>query len=168
MTQLYTVHGAFMGKFLPLVFVLLSHKDELSYSAMLSRVKELCPGWEPGLILTDFEKAAQNAYAECLPNSKLKACHFHLCQNYQKKIGEVGLKVRYEQDPEFALSMRMVPCLSFLPPHLVEKGFEALEDHFTGDEDADKIQAILNYFEDTYIGKETYFCNFPTKATAVH
>ncbi len=35
LTQLYTVHGAFMGKFLPLVFVLLSQKDELTIACDL-------------------------------------------------------------------------------------------------------------------------------------
>ena len=60
--QLYTIHGSFHGKFLPLVFVLLSHKDEQSYAAMLAKIRELCPGMEPGIILTDFKKGALNVY----------------------------------------------------------------------------------------------------------
>ena len=155
LAQMYTLHGAFHGKFLPLVFVLLSHKDEHSYTTMLTRVKERCPGWEPGLIMTDFEKGALNAYQVTWPRSEQKCCHFHLCQNYQKRIGEEGLKSRYEKDADFALSLRMVPCLAFLPPDKVIAGFEAIEDYFQNDQDADKIMAVLGYFEDTYIGEKT-------------
>ncbi len=157
LTQLYTIHGSFHGKFIPLVFVLLSHKDEQSYASMLAKVRELCPGMEPGIILTDFERGALNAYKEYFPNSQQKCCFFHLSQNFQKKLGEEGLKVRYENDSDFALSLRMVPSLAFLPPDRVEAGFEALEDFFEEDEDAHKIQAVLAYFEDTYIGMKFSF-----------
>ncbi len=153
LTQLYTLHGSFHGKFVPLVFVLLSHKDKQSYSAMLAKIRELCPGMEPGVIITDIERGAINAYKKYFANSQQKCCFFHLAQNYQKKLGEDGLKRRYENDADFALAIRMVPCLVFLPPGQVEAGFEAIEDFFEEDEDAAKIQAVLAYFEDTYIGK---------------
>ncbi len=67
LTQLYTVHGAFMGKFLPLVFVLLSHKDELSYSAMLSRVKELCLSLYDSLSTTSWLATVSRRHFDVQP-----------------------------------------------------------------------------------------------------
>ena len=115
---------------------------------------------EPGIILTDFEKGALNAYKQYFPTSQQKCCFFHLCQNFQRKLGEEGLKARYENDTDFALAIRMVPCLAFLPSERVEAGFEAIEDYFEDDEDARKIQAVLGYFEDTYIGRIVWFLLF--------
>ena len=57
----------------------------LSYSSMPARIEELCPGMGPGIVLTDLHRA----YKKHFPNSAV-----HLSQNFQKKLGEVALKVR--------------------------------------------------------------------------
>ena len=45
---------------------------------MLAKIRELCPGMEPGIILTDFEKGALNVYKQYFPTSQQKCCFFHL------------------------------------------------------------------------------------------
>ena len=72
--------------------------------------------------------------------------------NILKHIQHLGLSQRYNQEEEFALHIRMLPVLAFLPAgDIIEKFQELVDtirvlyDEVTGD--------LLQYFEDTYIGR---------------
>ena len=53
---------------------------------------------------------------------------------------------------EYGLSLRMIAALAFLPPQDVVNSFEefcvVIRNQYDGDADE-----VLNYFEDTYIGR---------------
>ena len=58
----------------------------------------------------------------------IKDCFYHLSSNNWKRIQEFGLQQRY--DEEFALSLRMLSAIVFLPPNgVIIQGFEELVDH---------------------------------------
>ena len=59
-----------------------------------------------------------------------------------------GLQSRYQSDAEFAISIRMIPALAFVPSDSVVQAFEHLQESMC--EEAD---GVINYFEDTFIGR---------------
>ena len=56
----------------------------------------------------------------------MHGCFYHLCFNVWKRIQQSGLQERYINDPEFALHLRMISALTFLPPNDVQNSFDQL------------------------------------------
>ena len=79
-------------------------------------------------------------------------CFYHLCSNMWKRIQQSGLQERYINDPEFALHLRMISALAFLPPNDVQNSFDQLaaliRNQYGNDADV-----VLDYFEDHYVGR---------------
>lgn len=102
-------------------------------------------------MITDFEKAAINAFSGVFPNCEHHGCFFHLCQCVFRQIIVCGLKTQYEKDADFALAMRCLPALAFVPESDVVNAFKKLSKSniipFVAD-------AVVNYFEETWIGKK--------------
>ena len=97
--------------------------------------------------MVDFEKASIDVLEEHFL-AVVSGCFFHLSQNIFRKIQSKGLTNQYLEDPEFAITMRMLPCLAFVPEHDISDSFTILM--------ADFPQCALEigeYFEQTYIGK---------------
>ena len=69
-------------------------------------------------------------------------CFYHFSQNAYRKIQEYGLQQRHQEDTDFALKLRMIPALVFVPPQDVIAAFEELCD-----------EPVVDYFEDTYMGR---------------
>ena len=69
-----------------------------------------------------------------------------------KRIQRSGLQQRYIDDAEFANTLRMIAALAFVPPDEVEAYFEQYCDYARNlyNDDCDPI---IDYFEDTYIGR---------------
>ena len=70
----------------------------------------------PNDILVDFENTAIKALRAQKPGIEVKGCFFHLCSNIWKHIQNLGLSIHYKDDEEFALHLRMISALAFLPP----------------------------------------------------
>ena len=73
----------------------------------------LTPDACPTHLIVDFEKAVINAFESHFPQTQVKGCFFHLTQNVWRKIQELGLKKIDQQDPSFALQIRMIPAFAF-------------------------------------------------------
>jgi hypothetical protein len=58
-----------------------------------------------------------------------------------------GLVAEYQRDPDFALAIRMIPAIAFVPEEDVVATFEMLRDNLP-----DNAGVILDYFEG-YIGR---------------
>ena len=102
----------------------------------------------PETIMTDFEKSIHNAVKAAFPSCSLTGCLFHLCQNFYRKLVELGLKNRFETDVGFHLKFKYFSALAFLPPAHVQRTFHEFCD-------AENIPAeFLNYLEMSYIGGE--------------
>ena len=104
------------------------------------------------LVLVDFEKSSLNGISNIRTQIEIKGCFYHLCSNIWKHIQILGLQVQYNTDHDFALHLRMVCALVFVPPNDVINSFVALcqEIRNNFNDDADDL---LEYFEDTYIGR---------------
>ena len=82
--------------------------------------------------------------------------------NLWKRIQKSGLQQRYIDDAEFVNSLRMIAALPFVPPDEVETYFEQYCDYVRNLYN-DDCYPIIDYFEDTYIGR---FClHAPRRAT---
>ena len=72
---------------------------------------------KPKKIVTDFEKAIQNAVRLSCSDSELKECRFHLAQAWFRHIPKMGLvPINKEVDTHRKQWLRFVFGLSFLQP----------------------------------------------------
>ncbi|OXU17570.1 hypothetical protein TSAR_012880 [Trichomalopsis sarcophagae] len=60
--QIYTIHGLYENTCLPLVYFLLTRKDEETYRRVLQELKKLRKDLNPKKIMMDLELAAHNAF----------------------------------------------------------------------------------------------------------
>ena len=112
--QLYTIHAQKDGYIFPCAYALLQAKTEETYERMLSELLKLESELNPTSIMVDFEKAAINAlesnFLACV-----YGCFFHLTQSIYRRIQANGPATTYQHDRDFALKLRMLPCLAFVP-----------------------------------------------------
>ena len=113
-------------------------------------------------ILLDFEKAAINIFSEQNPASEIRGCYFQLCQSFNRKICELGVKKIYENNPGLALTLRMITALSFVPEPMVSASFDLVIGEIQNvceiakldTEYLQMIDDLTSYFETTYIRGE--------------
>ena len=67
----------------------------------------------------------------------------------RKKLADEGLLRRYNTDPDFALTPRIIVALSFVPIEDLDVALEAMENEIMED-----LMPIINWFEDVYIGRQ--------------
>ena len=146
--QLYTIHVQNLGAIIPSLYVLLPNKKQETYRRLFEEIKRLPSQANPTSVTMDFEKAAMNAIQESFGEVEIHGCFYHLAQNVYRKIQAEGLQERYMNDENVSLSMRMLTALAFVPVDEVIKVFEAIEEEMS-----DEFHTIVDYFEDTYIGR---------------
>ena len=92
--------------------------------------------------------ACINSVGDNFPETEIKGCFLHFPQAIYRKILEFGYAVQYLEDKEFNLAIRLLAALAYAPPLRVEAWYkQILNCHIPVD--------IKNYFEDTFVGKET-------------
>lgn len=146
--------------YVPLVYILAPSKNKKMYEQAFKALLNSTPELKPKHIITDFELAAIVAAKDVFENVHVHGCMFHFCQSIWRHIQHIGLQQRYASDADFALNIRQIMALAFIPSHDVRDTFDQLcETEFwngnENNEDFDKIQDLLNYFEMTYIGINT-------------
>ncbi|XP_059154938.1 uncharacterized protein LOC131940304 [Physella acuta] len=97
------------GRTVPCVYALLQNKTQETYTALLNT------SLQPISIMIDFEMAVIKSVERVFPKCEVKGCFFHLSQNIYRKIQDSGLQQLYQVDSEFALKLRMLPALAFVP-----------------------------------------------------
>ena len=147
-TQLYTIHGTRDGINIPCVFALLCNKLEVTYAALLTKLGEIEPRLQPQTVITDFEQAAMNAFTNVF-SPQIHGCHFHFGQCIWRKVQEYGYAGRYNNEPDYAMHIRMLVALAYDPNDDKVRVYEELIDLDSFPE----VDQLLNYFEDTFIGR---------------
>lgn len=103
--------------------------------------------------------AAINAIKRHFPLSKVHGCFFHFSQNVWSHVQSVGLQSIYTSDVDFALQIRMMIALAFVPPENVVDAYEELmaTDFFSDnglpqyEQFATNIEMLVTYFQSTYL-----------------
>ena len=125
--QVYTIHAICQGKVVPCIYALLPNKTGQTYGRLLTEVANNMNGHAPTDMLFDFEQAAFNAARATFPGIEVKGCFFHLCQNIWSRVQKNGLEPLYEADDDFAILMRSISALAFVPEADVPQAFFVLE-----------------------------------------
>jgi hypothetical protein len=77
--------------------------------------------------MTDFERAAINAFTSSFPSSNQRGCFFLFSQCIWRRIQTqecYEIHQQYIKDPNFALQIKMLAALAFIPPNDVIKVFD--------------------------------------------
>ncbi len=152
--QLYSIHGVQFNSVIPSVFGLLPDKRESTYERFFDAVKSISPPLTPKSIMTDFELASINAIRDCFPTASRRGCFFHFCQCIYRKVqGIPEINRRYSSEPDFQLLTRTLSALAFVPVPNVDTAFEDLMDDRVFKSEIDTLQPLVDYFEDTWIGR---------------
>lgn len=72
---------------------------------------------------------------------------FHLSQCIYRKVQALGLSNDYVNDENLRLQVKILPALAFVPINDVIDAFEELQLD-------NRLTALVDYFEDTFIGRE--------------
>ncbi|XP_042205402.1 uncharacterized protein LOC121854730 [Homarus americanus] len=96
----------------------------------------------PKTFLIDYEQAARSAIEEVFANATVKGCFYHVLQNTYRKVQCEGLQGKYQTDADFALKIRMLPALAFIPQGEVADTFETLQETMPPEADP-----AIDYFE---------------------
>ena len=120
--QIYTIHALSNHGVWPCVFGLFPSKPEAVYIQFLTRICSAVRNNndnDPEGFLLDFELAAICAVDNVLPETHIR--QFLPSSNLWKQIPKAEIQERYIADPQFALQLRMVASLAFVPPQDVIK-----------------------------------------------
>jgi hypothetical protein len=150
--QVYTIHTVQYSNVLPSVYILLSDKKEKTYRCMFQALKSITTGLCLKTIMVDFVKAAMNAINYEFPKTKVKGCFFHFSQCIWRQVQDVDLQTRYKDDVTFALQVRKLPSLAYVPKNEVINAYNNLLETTYFTEHDKLLSPILNYFEETWIG----------------
>ena len=152
--QLYTIHGLKFGTVFPAVYVLMSDRSASTYILVLTELKKMRSTLNPRRVTTDFEQASLLAFRTVLPGTVQAGCFFHFSQCLWRKIQQIPeIARKYVDDPEFALGVRLLAAVAFVPIDSVIPVFEELLESVFFQDNADVLRDFVNYFEDTWIGR---------------
>lgn len=147
-----TIHGQWNGRVVPLVYMLLPRKTIAMYTACLENLVSVAYG-QYGIKLVvqilsiDFERAAVQAFRNVFgENIQIQACHFHLCKSIMRSVARVGLQRLYRQNEDFAMKIRMIAALAYVPTKHVRRLFRLVSQ-----EVGQRGVQLLEYFEKTYV-----------------
>ncbi|KAF0313020.1 hypothetical protein FJT64_016352 [Amphibalanus amphitrite] len=151
-TQLYTVHATVHDRIVPCAYALLPNKSRNTYVRMFLALRERLllryPGTDlTGTVITDLEMAALQAFEEVFPEKERSLCFFHFSQAVWRKTQELGLARLYATDADFALMVRTIPALAFLPAAEVPDSFMFLLGILPPE-----TLPLTAYFNATYVG----------------
>jgi len=151
--QLFVIHGLRDKTCFPLVYCLTPNRITDTYTRVLSALKTLKPGLNPSSVMTDYEKAFIKAFHQAFPMADQKGCFFHFTQCVHRQIQQrPDIFHLYSTDSEFALKIRHLVALAFVPPEEVVLSFEELmEDEFFVQNEA-LLLDFIGYFERTWLG----------------
>lgn len=147
-SQLYVIHGCIDESTMPFVYALLPSTTQETYNRLFSRLTDANSNLSPVTVMTNFELSSVDAFKHNFPASKPKGCFCNFCESLWRNIQFNGLQHRYENDKEFAMQLRMVAALAFVPVSDVVSSFEQLADSLP-----ENAQPFLDHFEDTWIGR---------------
>lgn len=153
--QVFTIHGVEKNEVIPCVYALLPNKTEETYIRLLEEVKKLKPNLSPQTVMLDFEKASVNAFHSSFPSIEIRGCFFHFSQSLWRKIQSAGLQTRYSEDADFSLEIRKLAALAFVPEVDVIDCFNIIMDSDFFTENEATLSTVVDYFEDTWIGRLT-------------
>ncbi|CAI6371908.1 unnamed protein product [Macrosiphum euphorbiae] len=112
-TQLYVVRVQKDSVFITAIYCILERKTQSTYKHIFRVIMEECKKRDlypdPLNFNLDFELAVINAAKLIFGNDiNIRGCFYHLCQSTYRKVQELGLSNRYQEDEGFRLFCAMI------------------------------------------------------------
>lgn len=145
--QIYIIMAEKYDGVHPVLYSLLPNKRRETYYKLFRMVKQLASDANPESVSCDFELAAIQAIKDVFTSVHIHGCFFHLSQNMQRHLSNIGLRQAYNNDTDFALQCRMIISLAFVPQLHLETALTSLREELTA-----ALQPMLEWFETNYIG----------------
>jgi hypothetical protein len=149
--QLYTINGFAQNNVLPSIYILMPNRREETYDRVFTAIKNLRPNLNPVSIMTDSELAAINAFKSNFPNTNARGCFFHFSQCLWRKIQSPlcrEIHSMYSTDATFALNIKMIAALAFVPPADVISSYVAILSEPYNIENESLLVPLVDYVED--------------------
>lgn len=151
--QLFTVNAYHGNCFVSVAYCLLVNKTQETYKALLQIVKQLVPDAIVKTAVMDFERGLLNAFGEVFPSVEIHGCYFHYCQAIWRRIQGLPQVLRkYASDHTFALHMRMLMALAYVPTDNVRRYYAILKASDVFTENFEILEELLDYMSRTWIG----------------
>jgi len=116
-------------------------------------IKTLVPALSPCSVTCDFEQAFLNSTKKHFSNISVHGCFFHMTQCVWRKIQKrEEILQNYSQEPDFALNVKKLCSLAFVPPEDVVSRYEVLMDTQFYVDNENLLKPLLEYFEKVWIG----------------
>ena len=131
------------------IFFFLPNETEATYRRLIVVNSNLTNRRSPTYIHEDFEHGAINAIQANFATANIKVYFFQLCSNVWKHIQNIGLQVRYVEEPEFVPQLWMLTVLALL---FTSRWFPAICNKIRRNI-GNGSEELFIYFEDTYIGR---------------
>lgn len=148
--QLYTLRCPVGHKYATVAYFLLPNKTRQTYDRMVEMLKSRVPRFNVTEVLVDFEQATIGAFSNGL-HVNVSCCFFHMRQAVRRKVGELGLLVRYNAETIFQEKVAQLIALSLVPVDDVPDVFDLIVGETFADEDSEEVVQLLEYFEQTFI-----------------
>ena len=129
-----------------MVYTFLPNKESATYRKFFKMLLDYVP--TPQSLNCDFEKSIHLAAYQAFSDVEINGCFFHLCQNWLKRIGLLGLNKLFLSNKEFRYSFKMCQSLAYLPVQDVIKGFEEIQEISNSN-----MKTFFQYLEKNYIGR---------------
>ena len=117
---------------------------------MLAALINIQPLLHPVSCQLDFELASKNVFLHMFPGIEILGCFFHLGQSLWRKVVAEGLQDSYNNNETIRKNVKMLMALAFVPPGDVADAFMQITQ---GENFPDVLNPVMDYFEDTYIGR---------------
>lgn len=164
--QLLSIH-AFLklqdhAKQVPLVFVLMSRKNQEDYAKVFQAIKQLLrPDPDVEEVIMDFEVAMWNAIREVFPSVHLHGCTFHWAQAVWCKVQQIGLATAYiERGPVYDFVHQLL-ALPYLPKRHIRPAFEGLQEKA---QQSELIKKLTDYMSQIWFNNTVWsvgnWCGF--------
>ncbi|GAB0100308.1 forkhead box protein P1 [Sergentomyia squamirostris] len=129
----------------------MTHKTECAYKEAFQALKNIEPRLQPQSIITDFEKAAMNAFRAEFPSAQLQGCYFHFNQAIIRQLKTIpGLFKKYKTDLAVQVAVKKLLALAYIPVHDVQAAFDELIASSEIFEDED-VSTFVEYFGKTWV-----------------
>ncbi|CAF4921633.1 unnamed protein product, partial [Rotaria magnacalcarata] len=146
--QLFIIHAVYRQHTVPVVYALLRRKDADTYTRLFDEIVKIASNWLPASVMMDLEQASISSLKKKFRSVSLSGCYFHLRQSIHRKLQSLVHQAQYQTDSTFSHNIHKIAALAFLDPNSALSGFESLCEQLD-----DRYDNILDYFEETYIGK---------------
>ncbi|KAF0760074.1 MULE domain-containing protein [Aphis craccivora] len=104
----------------------------------------------PTSVTMDIEHVLINAFKIVFPRAKQQGYFFHFSKSIWRQIQNVGLVENYINNSNFALHIRILAALAYVPPDNVINAYEEIVETQFYVENEHLLMPFLDYFEDNW------------------